>query len=171
MRKNSQNASYLISLDTLALEPFRTENGMGTRIIEKGEIFTIPQKPIHSIRKSCSHYGHSFKSAVNSAKQFLENRHKVPIVLAYDFGKPLVFIPTMSPTSDHTIWIALHAIANIEPHEMGCIVHLKNNYSIIVNVSESTIFRQHSLGTILETEYKKRYKQLNGAPGGPYRPD
>ncbi len=60
---------------------------------------------------------------------FFGNQHKLPIVVAYDFGFPCIFLPTYSPNSIHNTWIGLHAISNIIQSENGCIVILKKRYA------------------------------------------
>lgn len=165
MHQNRKYLPYLISVETYVLEPFPQDNKPGTRVLERTTEFVIPHNPIHSVRKSCLHYGNSLKNATNTAKAFLEHRQKVPIVIAYDHGWPLVFLPMMSASSEHNIWIALHAIVNYKAIDSAwCIVYLENNLSIEVNVSGATLSRQYSLGTLLEKEYKRKYGRLGGTP-------
>ena len=163
LRQTRQYSPYLISLDTFVLEPFPMDNKPGTRVLERTKEFIIPHKPIHTVRKSCLHYGNSLKSATNTAKIFLNHRQKVPIVIAYDHGRPLVFLPTMSANSEHNVWIALHAISNYKTTKKGwCMIYLDYNLSIEVNVSQITFDRQYTLGALLEKEYKRKYGRLNG---------
>lgn len=164
MLENVQRLPYSITLDTFALEPHFEDGRMGTRILEKNRVLYVPQKPIHTVRNSCRYYGNSFESATQSAKLFLNNRHKIPLVIAYYLGRPLIFFPIMSPKSDLNVWIAYHAFVNVGPHELGCIIYLDNNQSIIIDASESTIFRQCALSRILEKEIQKRHTQLDGMP-------
>ena len=74
---------------------------------------------------------------------------------------PFIFLPTMSPTSPHNVWIALHAIENIKSNKMGCIIYLENNRYIQVNVSATTMHRQYTFGSFLEKDFLKKQRQLN----------
>lgn len=134
---------------------------MGTLIIERHKEITSIRKPLHIISKSCHHYGNSFKGATNNAKHLLRKSHKVPIVVAHDLGMPLVFLPTMSPLSEHNVWVALHAIENIEADDMGSTITLTTQYSIKVNVSEATIYRQYTLADILMKKYQTKFRELH----------
>lgn len=161
MIKSNEKSPYFISFDTFLLQPVFNENRMGTLIIERHKELTSPRKPIHIVRRACSDYGNSFKGVTHSSKLMLKKSHKVPIVIAHDLGKPFVFLPTMSPISEHNIWIALHAIENIEADKLGCIVYLENQYSVKINVSEATIHRQYTLGSILKKKYQNKFRQLH----------
>ena len=162
---NKNNIStHVISYKSLVLEPFYFESRLGTRIYEGDQIFTVPWKPLHSVFRSCRHYGTSYKSARNNAMTFLHNRHKLPIVVAYDNGLPLVAIPMMSPKSDLNTWVLFHAIINFEETGNGCLIYLKYNKSIELDVSLATLQRQISLATVLYTDCINRFQRINGAP-------
>ena len=164
MPEKKSVAQYVISYKTLVLEPFSYENRLGTRVFEGNQIFTVPSKPLHNVYKSCRHYGTSYKSALNNSRAFLHNRQKLPIVIAYDNGMPLLAIPMMSPKCDQNTWILYHAIVNYEATENGCLVHLKYNKSIELIVSLATVQRQISLATVLHSECINRFQRINGSP-------
>ena len=160
-RKNITN--YYISFETIILQPIiREGGGISTRIIERNKEFIIPRKPIQIVKKSCNYYNGSLKNSINASKNTLGHRHKTPIIVASDFGMPFIFLPTMSPSSPHNVWIALHAIENMRPDKMGgCVIYLDNDISIKVNVSITTMQRQHSMGSILEKDFQKKHSRLN----------
>ena len=164
MAENRRIRSHVISYKTLALVPFYSENRLSTKVYEGNQIYTIPRKPLHSVQLSCRHYGTSYKSARNNAMAFLHYKQKLPIVIAYDNGLPLVAIPMESAESDQNIWILFHAIVNYEATENGCLIHLKYNQSIRVTASPATLQRQMSLATILNTECINRFQRINGSP-------
>ena len=157
-------STHVISYKTLVLEPFYSESRLGTRIYEGDQIFTVPWKPLHSVFRSCRHYGTSYKSARNNALAFLHSQQKLPIVVAYDNGLPLVVIPMMSPNSDQNTWVLFHAIVNYEATKNGCLIYLKYNKAIEINVSLATVQRQISLATMLHSECINRFQRINGAP-------
>ncbi|AOV08538.1 competence protein ComK [Sporosarcina ureilytica] len=155
---------YIISTNTLVLQTIRKESRLMTLIMEKDNQFTHPRKALHLIRASCRHYGTSLKVATHNAKNILNNRHKVPIVVAFDHGTPLIMIPTLSTASEQNIWIAFHAIVNIKPEGAGCtIIELTNQHFIKVDSSETTIQRQIALAYLLQRDYKQKFSQFGGA--------
>ena len=161
MDKNKKTSNYHISFETFALQPVMQENKISTLVIEQNHEFIIPRKPSHIVRKSCDFYGGSLENATNASRYTLGNRHKTPIIIAHDFGMPFIFLPTMSASSLHNVWISLHAIENIKPDNMGCIIHLVNDRSIKVNVSPTTMHRQYTFGSFLEKDFLKKQRQLN----------
>jgi competence protein ComK len=158
---NSRSSPYIVSLKTLVLEPVMTDSGKMYRIIEMDKELTYSLTPLHSIRNSCRHYGHSLENAMESAKKFLNKLHKPPIVVAFDYGSPITFFPTLSPSAPDNVWIALNAVLNIQPLKNACIIHLINGEKIKVNVSATTIYRQVALGNLLEKERIRKYKELS----------
>ena len=159
---NSQS-SFIISTSTFVLRTIQKNNSVKTLIIEGDQTFIHPRKSMHLIRSACRHYGTSLTVATSHAKRILSNRHKVPILIAFDRGIPLIMIPTMSPNSEQNIWIAFHSIVNFKADELGnTIIYLLNNHSIHVNVSVSTIQRQIALAHILQLDYQEKYSHLNG---------
>ncbi len=154
---------YIITTNTLILQTVRKENRLNTLIIEKDKQFLHPRKSIHLVRSSCHHYGTTLKVATNFAREILNSRHKVPIVIAVDHGIPLIMIPTLSATSEQNIWIAFHAITNFRPCEAGyTMIELTNNYRIKIQTSETTIQRQIALAYLLQRAYQNKFVQLNG---------
>lgn len=155
---------YIISTNTLILQTTRNENSLCTLIIERDEKFIHPRKVLHLIRASCRHYGTSFKMATSTAKSILNNRHKVPIVIAFDRGTPLIMIPTLSATSEQNIWIAFHAITNFFATGDNCTtIELANRYTVKLSSSETTIQRQIALAHLLQKDYQMKFYQFNGA--------
>lgn len=153
---------YIISVNTLILQMVRKENRIKTLIIERGKQLIHPRRSIHLIRASCLHYGTTLDVATHSAKQILNNRQKVPIVVAVDHGIPLIMIPTLAADAEHNTWISFHAIMNFRPCEAGyTIIELTNNYIIRVQTSETTVQRQIALAYLLQKDYQNKFVQFN----------
>lgn len=167
LNKKTRAGDYIISFDTLMLQPVITGNKIATRVIERNGEFIIPRKPLHVVRKSCNFYGGSLMNSTNIAKLALGNRHKAPIIIAHDFGIPYIFLPTMSPNAELNSWVSYHAIENIEPHRLNSIIHLDNGRSQQVNVSATTMYRQFAFAAILEKDFLKKQRQLTRP--APYR--
>lgn len=157
-----KDTNHFISFDTYALKPILSKNRMVTRIIEHESEVIVPRSPLNIVKKSCHFYGNSFKSATFSARSILKKKHKVPIVVAHDFGNPFVFLPTLSPTAEDNMWIAFHAINFFEAEKGGCRIHLVNNTSIKVDVTDTTMYRQYSLGSMLTKNFIKKQQRLKG---------
>lgn len=160
--KNVKRASdYVVSFDTFMLIPTLEDERISTHIIERNADIIIPRKPLHIIRKSCSHYGGSLQNSTNSARITLNNRHKTPIIIASDFGRPCIFMPTISPQSDQNIWISYHAIDAIETDPLGCTIHMENKRSFKSTISASTMYRQQALCSFLEKNFLKKQQRLS----------
>lgn len=155
---------YIVSTNTLILQTVRQESRLQTLIIEKDETFIHPRRSLHLIRASCHHYGTTLEVVTNFAKKVLNDRHKVPIVIAVDHGIPLIMIPTLSASSEQNIWIAFHAITDFRSSESGyTVIRLTNNYIIKIQTSEATIQRQIALAYLLQRDYQNKFVQINGA--------
>lgn len=154
--------NYVISFDTFMLQPVLVDNKtVATRVIERNREFTIPKKPIHIVKKSCSYYGGSLETSINIAKIAIGRHHKTPIIVAHDFGTPYIFLPTMSPSAEGNTWISHHSIDFIAPDNTNCIVYLENNLSFKLNISATTMYRQYAFGNLLEKNFYRKQRQLN----------
>ncbi|MFS0575570.1 competence protein ComK [Sporosarcina sp. 179-K 3D1 HS] len=155
------SANYVVSFDTFMLQPINDGKKVTTRIIERHRETIIPRKPIHVVRKSCDYYGGSLQGSTNTAKLKLGKHHKTPIIIAHDYGRPYIFLPTLSPQADQNVWISYHAIDYFESDESGTKVHLENGKSVKVDISASTLYRQYTFAGFLEKDFLKRQKQLS----------
>lgn len=156
-------ASYVISTNTLILQTVRKESSLQTLIIEREQQFIHPRKVMHLIRASCRHYRTSFEVATKISRKVLDNRQKVPIVVAFDQGIPITMIPTTSTASEQNMWIALHAIAGFTSDRNGfTTIKLINHLSIKVEISESILNRQITLAYLLQRDYRAKYVHFNG---------
>lgn len=163
MKISKPEVPYIISTNTLILQTVRKESSLKTLVIERDKQFIHPRKAIHLIRASCRYYGTSFEVATSTAKKILNNRQKVPIVVAFDHGIPIIMIPTLSSSSEQNIWIALHAITNFRSDREGfTTIELTNNYKIKLESSETTIQRQIALAYLLQRDYQAKYIHFNG---------
>ncbi|MGE7090226.1 competence protein ComK [Lysinibacillus sp. NPDC048646] len=159
---------YLMSFNTYLLQPIQHDSKIFTRVIDKHNELIVTRKPMHVLRKSCLSLGTTYEAAKYSAKRFFGNQHKLPIVVAYDYGFPCIFLPTYSPNSIHNTWIGLHAISNIIPNEIGCIVTLKNGMHIELTITYASISKQFVNASMLYKHYMGERKQLS--QDAPYHP-
>ncbi|MFJ7932789.1 competence protein ComK [Sporosarcina sp. NPDC096371] len=161
MKRQKQTSNYIISFDTFMLQPIVTGNTLSTLVVERNGELRVSKKPIHIVKSSCDYYGGSLRGSTNAAKLALGNRHKTPIIVAHDFGIPYIFLPTMSPNSEHNTWISYNAIDHIVPDNMGSIIFLENNRTFKLNVSATTMYRQFSFAKLLEKNFLHKQRQLN----------
>ncbi|MEK3935530.1 competence protein ComK [Sporosarcina sp. FSL W7-1349] len=156
-----QSANYVVSFDTFVLQPVKDGKKVGTRIIERYRETIVPRKPIHVVRSSCDYYGGSLQSSTSTAKLKLGRHHKTPIIIAHDYGRPYIFLPTLSPQADQNVWISYHAIDYFEAEKTGTKVHLENGKFVKVDISANTMYRQYTFAGFLEKDFLKRQKQLS----------
>jgi len=154
-------ASYHISFETFALQPILDGATLSTLVIERTQQFIIPKSSEQIVKKSCDYYGENFQNVTNASRHILGKRHKTPIIIAHDFKRPYILLPTMSPSSAHNEWIALHAIENIRPNKMGCIIYFENNQQIQVSVSATTIHRQYAFASFLYKDFLRKQESIN----------
>lgn len=163
MDKNYSAASnYLVSFNTIALVPIRIENKLYTRVIENHNEFLVKMKPSFIIKKSLIFYGNTFKQATFFSREAIGRLHKPPLLISHDYGVPLVMFPTLSAESEGSIWIYSSAIDrfSLDSHNQ-CLVHFTNSIVLPVNVSLSTMFRQHSLSHFLAHEFQKKRNKID----------
>lgn len=119
MTKNlHQISNYIASNSTFCLISHPHRSKVHTIISDKHGKVIYPNKPLKIIRNTCRLHGSSYEASNYNAKLFFgKSKHKLPIMVAYDFGDPCILFPLFSPHSSQNIWISLHAIVNI--NELG----------------------------------------------------
>lgn len=158
---NESTTNYVISFDTLMLSPKTYRKKIYTTVFEQNDTFTVVRKPLHIVTHSCKFYGGTFNTAIQTSANVLGKRHKPPLLIANSYGMPFIFIPTMSPKSDHNTWIAYHAIDSFLPDGLHTIVHFKNGMKVKIEVTIATLYRQFSLARLIEINFLKKQKELN----------
>lgn len=110
----TQNSNYIISNSTFCLTSYQQRDKIHTAILDKYGKITSPYKPLRLIRNTCRLHGSSYDASKYQARRFFgDNKHKLPIMVAYDFGDPCILFPLYSPYSHQNIWISLNPIINI----------------------------------------------------------
>ncbi|HEX5564733.1 MAG TPA: competence protein ComK [Sporosarcina sp.] len=163
---------YYLSFDTLMLQPKKEGNKIFTRVIERNRIVAVPKKSIHIITGSCTFYGSSYTTVMNTSRRlFGDNKQKAPFLLANAFGIPFIFIPTLSPLSDQNVWISYHAIDFYAEDGLGTSVALENGEKYYLDISVTTMNRQYAFAKLLERDFLKRQRSFHSSlrfpPNGP----
>lgn len=116
-------SNYIASHTTYFLKSISHHERIYTLVADKHGRVIYPYKPIKIIRNTCKLHGSTYQASQLQAKQFFgKNKHKLPILISYDFGDPCIFFPLFSPSSPHNIWIAFQSIVNIVEHKEETIV-------------------------------------------------
>lgn len=139
---------YYITPNTYVVEPVEYNGKSCSRVYDKFEIFYIDKKPLKLLNDTFRKLGTTYKASMDFSKRFLgKGKHKVPIVLSYD--QPYAFFPLLSPYSSKNIWIAQHAIINIQKCEDSTIITLKNDYEITLPIHYPSFCTQYVCATML----------------------
>ncbi len=143
--------SYHLSFNSYLIEPLEHGDKLYSRIYDKSGEVIVSRKPLYIIRKSCDLMGSRYNAAREVSKKFLgDGKHKLPIIIAYDYGVPLVFFPILSPTSPSNVWIGLHSIINIQPLKDRTKITLKDDREIILQLPQSSFNNQYVRATMLQ---------------------
>lgn len=139
---------YYITPNTYVIEPIECDGKAYSRVYDKFDTFCIKRKPLKLLDETLKKLGSSYKAATDFSKMFLgKGKHKVPIVLSYD--QPYVFLPILSPSSSKNIWIAQHAIINIQKCEDSTMILLKNDVEFKVPIHYTAFCTQYVCATML----------------------
>lgn len=139
---------YYITPNTYLIEPIEYKGKPCSRVHDKFGIFYVDKKPLKLLNDTFKKLGTSYKAANDFSKRFFgKEKHKVPIVLSYD--QPYTFFPLLSPYSSKNIWIAQHAIINIQKRGDSTFVTLKNDYETLLPIHYTSFCTQYVCATML----------------------
>lgn len=140
----TQHNKYYITNSTYCLISQPISGKVFTEVLDKHGKTTMSYPPLRVIRQTCSLNGSTFEATTKQAKEFLgHNRHKVPIMVAYNFGDPCVIFPLFSPRSKQNIWVTVNAIINIEEVNESTLVTFVNGSERIFPVHLKSFNQQY----------------------------
>lgn len=143
-RNLQENSNYIISNSTFCLASYQYRDKVHTSILDKFGETTFPAKPLKIIRNTCRLHGSSYDASIYQAKQFFgENKHKLPIMVAYDFSDPCILFPLYSPYSTQNIWIALNPIINIREQSDQTVLTFIDETELCLNIHMKTFNQQY----------------------------
>lgn len=146
--------NYIINSKTLIILPI---NKTKSRIIEENSELVIDKTPLRIIDESCKYYGSSYKGRVESSKEILNIKGKIPIVIGEQNN--LIFFPTCSYRCDICMWICLNNIEDFKFNEDNIILIFscgkKRNITISKNVFNNQILKASRLLLIMLKRSKK----------------
>lgn len=140
----TQNSNYIISNSTFCLTSYQHRDKIHTAILDKYGKTTSPYKPLRLIRNTCRLHGSSYDASKYQARRFFgDNKHKLPIMVAYDFGDPCILFPLYSPYSHQNIWISLNSIINISESGDKTLVTFMDGTEISLAINMKSFNQQY----------------------------
>ena len=141
---------YHITNATYLLIPLRHEKKLHTVVYDKTGILHVTQSPMKIIRASCRQMGSSYQSALDISKQYFgNNKHKLPIVVAMDYGNPCIMFPLMSPKSPYNCWVTFNSLINIKDRAGQINVTFKNHTESNLDIQYASFSKQYVSSAML----------------------
>lgn len=159
--------TYVVSSKTLALVPLRKEKRLYTIIIEEDGQHIIKKSPLRVIKDSLMTYGTTYEEVLRLSQRNLAIQQKLPICIktAQDIVPINIFFPTESPSVHTNVWISLDAITGFNKKKNGeLIVHLRNDQSLLLNLSEGALHRQVANSHLLYKKASELYSSVYTEP-------
>ncbi|CAM5190716.1 Competence protein ComK OS=Ureibacillus acetophenoni OX=614649 GN=SAMN05877842_101208 PE=4 SV=1 [Ureibacillus acetophenoni] len=147
--------SYHLSFNSYLIEPIEHGDKLYSRVYDKSGEVIVSRKPLYIVRKSCELMGTKYNAAREYSKKLLgDGKHKYPVIIAYDYGVPLVFFPILSPSSPNNIWIGLHSMINTipSPTKDQITLVLKDDREITLQVPLATFNFQYVRASMLQKQ-------------------
>lgn len=139
---------YLVTNKTIAL----LKMGKKTCIINVENIEVINKSIKYILEYNCNYYGSSLDGRIKSAKDILNVKYKVPIII--DENNNLFLIPISSVRSDINLYLVTNKILNYEIINEKLVIYSLNNIKITVNLSknilENSLLKVFQLNNILK---------------------
>lgn len=157
LKNNKFVESYHLSFNSYLIEPIQHGDKLYSRVYDKGGEVIVTMKPLNIVRKSCILMGTSYNAARKSSKNFFgDKRHLLPIIIAYDYGVPLVFFPIQSPSSPSNVWVGLHSIINTTDISDRTQITLRDDRTIVLPINYNSFSRQFLDSTMLQKHARYR---------------
>ena len=142
---------YIISKHTFILESKTNGKQQHTIVHDHRGTFEVPTSSLQIVKNSCKAHGSHYDYSLAQSKKLLYHtqRHKLPIVVGSDYGKPLILFPLFSPDAKQNMWILFNNVLQCRTFDKISIV-LTNNQIVDLPIQENTLLRQISSSLILE---------------------
>ncbi|PPA72381.1 competence protein ComK [Jeotgalibacillus proteolyticus] len=143
MYSSETNAPYIVSSQTMLLEPYMDGHVKKTKIYEKDvSPFVAEHSPQEIIQYSCLYFLSSYEGRKFSTKTLTNIRHKPPIVIDPVTG--VYFFSTHSDTNPHNRWLSLQHLRGYESFEKDqTLVTLSGNIEIVLPLSKQSFIQQY----------------------------
>lgn len=139
---------YLVTNKTIALLKMRKK----TIIINVENIEVINKSIKYILEYNCNYYGSSLEGRIKSAKDILNVKYKVPIII--DENNNIFLITISSIRNDINLYLVTNKILNYEIINEKLVIYSLNNIKITVNLSknnlENSLLKVFQLNNILK---------------------
>ncbi len=143
---------YDINSETLIIEPIDKKT---SKVVELHSSFIVHKSCLSILKESCLFFGSSYEGRVDSTRNFLDCKAKVPIII--EESRNIIFFPTSSIKNDDCVWISYQNLLKYSRNnDYSTVLYFHNNISIIVNVRYNVIDNQIIRCIKLETMWNKR---------------
>lgn len=143
---------YEINSETLLVEPIDENTSMVYEIVGN---FMVHKDCLSIIKNSCLFFGSSFEGRVESTKNLLDCKMKVPIIV--EESRNMIFFPTNSIKNERCIWISYKNLLKYGKNDnFSTILYFSHNRNIIINVSYNVVDNQIIRCIKLESLWNKR---------------
>lgn len=133
--------NYLISNKTIAV----IKNKRKTIIINVDKVVVINKSVKNILEYNCNYYGSSFDGRIKCAKDILNIKYKIPIVI--DDKNNIVLISLNSPRDSSNVYLVTNKILNYEIINNNLRVFCLNNVNFKVKLSKN-VFEKLLLNSI-----------------------
>lgn len=135
---------YLASSKTFAIASYQYKDQLFSIVYDVNGKYLVKKKPLHIVRDSCRSYGFTYDERVNQAKRYIQNKHKLPVVIEHDFNVPVILFPLYSAKSEHNIWLSTHAIQGIFNCKTHCNISFPNDKLLSIPVTHNVVNTQYA---------------------------
>lgn len=133
--------NYLISNKTIAV----IKNKRKTIIINVDKVVVINKSVKNILEYNCNYYGSSFDGRIKCAKDILNIKYKIPIVI--DDKNNIVLISLNSPRNSSNVYLVTNKILNYEIINNNLRVFCLNNVNFKIKLSKN-VFEKLLLNSI-----------------------
>jgi competence protein ComK len=152
--------NYIVTKHTFLLESKQHGKKLHTIIHDQRGTFEVAMSPLRVIKNSCKAYGSNYRFSQENSKELLTRlqKHKLPIVVGSDFGKPLILFPIFSPSAKHNMWIVYNNVISMSTHSVNVAVILKNSEEYDLPINKNTLVQQIASSGILHNLVQKQWQ-------------
>lgn len=144
---------YEINSDTLAVIGLSDTR---SKVLE-GKYEYIIEKPAYEIMDdSCRYFGSSYQGRLDGAKNILDCRYKLPIIV--EESNQIIFFPIESPLLPKCCWLSLHNYRNhrVNNEKRQTEIVFKNGRVLQTKISSTSINNQILRASRLESIINSR---------------
>ena len=154
---------YIIGKHTYLLESKMKDSKLHTIIHDRRGVYEIPKPPLTIINKSCTLFGSSYEATLKLSKKMLgkTQSHKLPIVVGYDYGKPLILYPLFSPKAHKNAWVMFNNVTGFNFQQQQPSITLGHRIDYPLPVQKTTITNQTTTSFALYKNVEAQIKDTH----------